>query len=93
MPYQNSVSSFIVVPGLLLVVALACTVMKLQYSTPPLETLLSLFLAFVLASVAIIAKGVTGEVVYLLLKDADGSINRYNTSDSSIRIVASHSRC
>lgn len=57
---EDSVPTFIIVPGLLIVITLACTIMKAQYSIPVLETLLALVLASLYAMLAVLATGVTG---------------------------------
>lgn len=58
---ENEISYRMWLPGLVVVIVLACLVTRLQYGMSILESLLALLLAFVLSLIAIQATGATGE--------------------------------
>ncbi|PLB53361.1 OPT superfamily oligopeptide transporter [Aspergillus steynii IBT 23096] len=59
---DEGIKTWMWLPGLLFVVAVSCPILKVEYGMPIAETLLALFLAFVLSLLAIQATGATDTV-------------------------------
>ncbi len=63
---EDFIKTWMWLPGLLFILVLTCSVMKLQYEMPIGEVLLALLLAFFFSFLAIQSTGATGPIPFLI---------------------------